>query len=71
LQSGSHIESKASDAAGVDTSDVSMDNVRTMFEAAAVKELIIPGERNQRVDQLKWSTMVKRLRKKLKQVLTI
>ncbi len=34
---------------------------------AAVKELIIPGERNQRVDQLKWRTMVSRVRKKVKE----
>jgi hypothetical protein len=47
-----YIESKASEA-GVDTSDVGLDNVRKMFKAA-VKELIIPGERNHRVDQLKW-----------------
>ena len=60
-----YIESKASDA-GVDTSDASEGNIRTMFEAA-VKELIIPGERNHRVDQLKWRTMVFRVRKKIKQ----
>jgi len=60
-----YIESKASDA-GVDTSDASEGNIRTMFEAA-VKELIIPGERNNRVDQLKWRTMVFRVRKKIKQ----
>jgi hypothetical protein len=59
-----YIESMAS-AAGVDTSDVSPENVRKMYDAA-VKELIIPGERNQRVDQLKWRMMVSRVRKKLK-----
>jgi hypothetical protein len=37
----------------MDTSDVSSDNVWKMYDAA-VKEPIIPGERNQRVDQLKW-----------------
>jgi hypothetical protein len=47
-----YIESMA-DEAGVDTADVSLDNVQKMYDAA-VKELIIPGERNQRVDQLKW-----------------
>ena len=52
-------------AVGVDTSDVSLENVRKMYDAA-VKELIIPGKRNQRVDQLKWRTMVSRVRKKLK-----
>jgi hypothetical protein len=61
----SYIESKASEA-GVDTSDTSLANVRTMYEAAKT-ELIIPGARNQRADQLKWRTMVFRLRKKLAQ----
>ncbi len=50
----------------MDTTDLSSNNVRKMFKAAA-KELIIPGERNQRVDQLKWQTMVSRVRKKLKE----
>jgi hypothetical protein len=50
---------------GVDTADISLDNVRKMYDAA-VKELIIPGKRNQRVDQLKWWMMVSRVRKKLK-----
>jgi hypothetical protein len=59
----SYIESKASEA-GVDTSDTSLANVRTMYEAAKT-ELIIPGARNQRANQLKWRTMVFRLRKKL------
>jgi hypothetical protein len=59
-----YIESMASKA-GVDTSDVSLDKVRKMYDAA-VKELIIPGKQNQRVDQLKWPTMVSRVRKKLK-----
>jgi hypothetical protein len=63
-----YIESKASDA-GVDTSDLSMSNVRRMFDAA-VTALIIPGEHNERVDQLKWRTMVYRVRKKLKRVST-
>jgi hypothetical protein len=45
---------------------VRSDNVRKMFEAA-LKELIIPGKRNQRVDQLKWQMMFKRLRKKITQ----
>ena len=60
-----YIESKAGDS-GVDTSDVSSGNVRKMYDTA-VKDLIIPGERNQRVDQLKWRTMVSRVRKKLKE----
>ena len=60
-----YIESKASEA-GVDTTDVSLANVRIMFESA-VKHLIIPGEGNRRVDQLKWRTIVKRIRKKLKE----
>ena len=51
--------------AGADTSDRSFENVRVMFDAAA-KELIIPGGRNERIDQLKWRTMVGRIRKKLK-----
>jgi hypothetical protein len=34
---------------------------------AAVKDLIIPGKQNQRVDQLKWRMMVSRVRKKLKE----
>jgi hypothetical protein len=58
------IQSKAGDA-GTDTSDRSLDNVRKMFDAAA-KELLTPGERNQRIDQFKWRTMVTRIRKKLK-----
>jgi hypothetical protein len=37
-----------------------------MFKAA-MEHLIILGEGNQRVDQLKWQTIVKRLRKKLKE----
>ncbi len=49
------------------TTDMDVVNIRKMFEAA-VTELIIPGQRNQRVDQLKWRTMVGRLRKKLKLV---
>jgi hypothetical protein len=61
-----YIESKASKAlgVGVDTSDVSLDNVRKMFKAA-VKELIIPGECNRRVDQLKWQMMIKSIGKKI------
>jgi hypothetical protein len=39
------IESKASKA-GTDTSDWCLDNVRKMFHAA-LKELIIPADRNQ------------------------
>jgi hypothetical protein len=50
----------------VDTSDISLGNIQKMYEAA-VKELIIPGKQNQRVDQLKWQTMVYRFRKKIKQ----
>ena len=51
--------------AGADTSDRSLENVRKMFDAAP-KDLIIPGGRNQRIDQLKWRTMVGRIRKRLK-----
>jgi hypothetical protein len=36
-----------------------------MFDAA-VKDLIIPGDRNQRIDQLKWRRMVGRIRKRFK-----
>jgi hypothetical protein len=61
---------KEASYAGVDTSDLNMSNIRTMFDAAGVTELIIPGEHNQRVDQLKWQTMVYRVRKKLKRVST-
>jgi hypothetical protein len=61
-----YIESKPSEA-GVDSSDMGLYNVWKMFEAA-VKELIIPGKHNQRVDQLKWQMMVKRrVRKKITQ----
>jgi hypothetical protein len=59
-----YIESKASEA-GENITDMSLENVRKMFEAA-MKHLIIPGEGNRRVDQLKWRTMVKRVRKKIK-----
>jgi hypothetical protein len=59
-----YIESKASEA-GENITDMSLANVRKMFEAA-MKHLIIPGEGNRRVDQLKWRTMVKRVRKKIK-----
>jgi hypothetical protein len=51
--------------AGADTSDPSLKNVRTMFDAAT-KDLIISGDRNQRIDQLKWRTMVGRIWKRLK-----
>ena len=60
-----YIESKAGDS-GVDSSDVSLGNVRKMYDTA-VKDLIIPGKQNQGVDQLKWQTMVSRVRKKLKE----
>ena len=50
----------------MDTSDVSSGNVRKMYDTA-VKDLNIPGKQNQRVDQLKWQTMVSRVRKKLKE----
>jgi hypothetical protein len=59
------IQLKASEA-GTDTSDRSLDNVRKMFDVAA-KELITPGERNARIDQFKWRTMVTRIRKRLKE----
>jgi hypothetical protein len=36
-----------------------------MFDAAA-KDLIIPGDPNQRIDQLKWRTMAGRIQKRLK-----
>jgi hypothetical protein len=36
-----------------------------MFDAAS-KELITQGDRNQRIDQFKWKTMVGRIRKKVK-----
>jgi hypothetical protein len=39
-----------------------------MMFKAEVKELIIPGKRKQRVDQLKWQTMVYRVRKQVKEV---
>ena len=64
-----YIQSKGTDA-GMDTSDISLGNIRNIYDTA-VKELIIPGERNNRVDQLKWRTMVARVRKKVKQVVTI
>jgi hypothetical protein len=60
-----YTKSKASDA-GVETSGISPGNIRKMYEAA-VKELIIPGERNQRVDQLKGQKTVYRVRGKIKQ----
>jgi hypothetical protein len=59
-----YIESMASEA-GADTSDRSLENVRKMFNAAA-KDLVIPGDCNQRIDQLKWRTMVGRIRKRLR-----
>jgi hypothetical protein len=59
-----YIESKAS-SAGNDTTDRALGNVRKMFDLAS-KDLIIPGENNQRIDQFKWRTMVGRIRKKLK-----
>jgi hypothetical protein len=59
-----YIQSRAGKA-GVDTEDRSLDNVRKMFNAAS-KELMTAGDRNQRVDQFKWRTMVMRIRKKIK-----
>ena len=60
-----YIESMASKA-GEDTSDRSLENLRKIFDAAA-KDLIISGDRNQRIDQLnRWRTMVGRIRKRLK-----
>jgi hypothetical protein len=60
-----YIQSKASEA-GEDITDRSLENVRKMFDAAS-KELLIPGahDRDQRIDQFKWRTMVVRIRKKL------
>jgi hypothetical protein len=60
----SYIELKAGEA-GADPSDRSLSNVRRMFDAAS-KELVTPGDRNQRIDQFKWRTMVSRIRKKVK-----
>jgi hypothetical protein len=59
-----YIESKAS-GAGFDTTDQALDSVRKMFDLAS-KDLIVPGENNQQIDQFKWRTMVGRIRKKLK-----
>ena len=53
-----YIELMAGEA-GADTSDQSLENVRNMFNAAA-KARIIPGDHNQRIDQLKWRTMAGR-----------
>jgi hypothetical protein len=58
------IESKASKA-GADSSDQSLDNIWKMFDVAS-KELITPGDHNQRIDQFKWRTMVSRIQEKLK-----
>jgi hypothetical protein len=58
------IESKASKA-GANTSDRCLDNVWKMFDAAS-KELIIPGDCNQRVNKFKWRAMVNRMQKKIK-----
>jgi hypothetical protein len=58
-----YIEWMASKA-GADASDRSLENVRKIFNAAA-KYLVTPGDRNQRMDELKWRTMVGRIRKRL------
>jgi hypothetical protein len=62
-----YIEAKASEA-GVDTSDRSLENVRKMFDSAA-NELSHTGGTQRlgqsKSDQVKWNTMVQRLRKKL------
>jgi hypothetical protein len=51
--------------AEANTSDRSLEIVGTMLYAAA-KDIIIPGDRNQRIDQLKWRTIVSRIWKRLK-----
>jgi hypothetical protein len=50
--------------AGADTSDWSLENVWKLLVAAA-KYLVTPGDCNQRIDQLKWRTMVGRIWKRV------
>ena len=56
-----YIEMKAAEA-GFDTSDRNLSNVRTMFLAAGLETIAT----NRRGDQLVWSTIIKKLRAKLK-----
>jgi hypothetical protein len=58
-----YIESMASQA-GADTSDRSLENVQKMFDAAA-KYLVTRGDRNQRIDQLKWRRMAGMIQERL------
>jgi hypothetical protein len=57
-----YIETKASEAL-LDTSDRNLANVRRMFEAAGLESV---ATKNRRGDQLGWSTIIKKLRNKLK-----
>ena len=58
-----YIEKKASEA-GLDTADRRLDNIRRMFEAAG--EDVGVGSVNPRKGQLKWRTLVGKIRKRLK-----
>jgi hypothetical protein len=61
-----YIQEKASKA-GVDTTDRGLENVRRMFDAASAELLLLgAGDRERRIDQFKWRTMVFRIRKRLK-----
>ena len=56
-----YIATKAAEA-GFDTSDRNLTNVRAMFLAAGLETIAT----NRRGDQLVWSTIIKKVRAKLK-----
>ena len=58
------LEKAASDQ-GLDTSDNSPQNVRRMFEASE-NEIWTDCGKNKRMDQMRWTTIVKKLRKQMK-----
>jgi hypothetical protein len=56
---------KAAEQQGFDTNDFSPQKVRRMFEASEIEIRKACGK-NKRMDQLKWSTVVKKLRQQIK-----
>jgi hypothetical protein len=60
-----YIEAKASEA-GLNPSDQTLENVQRMFKAAE-KEVSGSGSANPRNGQLKWRTLVAKIRKRLKE----
>ena len=60
---------KTAAAQGLDTSDHSPQNVRRMFEASE-NDIRNACGKNKRMDQLKWTTVVKKLRMQIKSNLT-